>query len=978
MRGACVPTLASLQASFPYAFDKFQRRSVESLLAGRSVVVSAPTGSGKTLVAEAAILAVLAAGKRAFYTTPLKALSNQKLCEFRARFGFDMVGLRTGDSSINPEARIVVQTTEILRNQLYRSAGGGDSPLADLGLFVLDEVHYLGDAERGTVWEECIIYAPREVPLLCLSATVGNPEDLQGWISAVHGPCDLVTSTYRPVPLSFCFARPGTGGSEGLMPLLNRKGDRISRALLEEEELGEEEQGGRRTRLAASEPTAVLRALLRDDLLPAIWFIFSRRRCDDAVSASGGPTSPVLVTPAERAQLSARLEALRLACPEAVRSEYEAPLLRGVAAHHAGCLPAWKVLVEECFQEQLLKLVFSTETLAAGINMPARAVVLSALSKRDSTGPRKLTVNEFMQMAGRAGRRGFDSLGTVVVAQSPFDGASGAAELALGEPEALASRFTVTYGMALNLLRNRTLGEVQSVMSASFGNYMRRQAGEVRGERLLRMQDELAALRASMTPRLLEAERSLLLMTKVRGRLTEERRALRALQVQAAEARGGPHSAAVASPGGESGEGGGDHWLLDRPLPVPVLLRVVPGGPRAAAAGAAAWGAQLPDEEEEGEGAEQEEVLSAAILSFDPLPPPEEGWELTALGADNVWYRCGLEAVVAVGEDWRLPPSLLQQAKLPGRLEWMWRAGALRVQGGRASFPAAGRISAALMGVQEGDGLPVPSEADAQAREYVAEARERIETLQRQLAALTGNAAMQKSVRKAGERLGRIRILEEETAKLGARQAARPPAGWGELQSALAVLREAGALGRAGAGDEGAHSLTRLGEAASNVRAQNELWVGSALLSGELDSLSPHALAGVVASLLSDECISRPVGVTYRPSEAAAAALEALQPHAARLQQLQAELQFDAPICLSPIFCGLVESWAAGSSWTEVCRDTALDEGDVARLLRRVGEFMGSIGDVPHLSQKLRMTAREGARLVDRPPISELGVTALG
>jgi len=832
---------------------------------------------------------------------------------------------------------------------------------------VLDEVHYLADAERGTVWEECIIYAPRDVPLLCLSATVGNPEDLQGWIGAVHGPCDLVTSSYRPVPLSFCFAsRPSSSGAEGIQPLLNRKGDRLNRALEE----GSAEEEGEVRRSAPASPDAVLRSLQREELLPAIWFIFSRRRCDDSVLASAGASSPVLVCGAERDELSRRLEALRLACPEAVRAEYEAPLLRGVAAHHAGCLPAWKVLVEECFQDGLLKLVYSTETLAAGINMPARAVVLSALSKRDSSGPRRLTVNEFMQMAGRAGRRGFDTLGTVVIAQSAFDGAAEAAQLALGEPEALASRFSVTYGMALNLLRNRTMAEVQTVMAASFGNFLRRLAGEARGARLARAQEELQLLRANMSPKMLEAERALQAMTKMRGRLTEERRALRALQLQAAAA---PPSRAP-FPLGEP-EGGGPHWLLDCPLPVPALLRVVPGGPdsRQAVKGAQSWGML----EEDGDGEQQateeaETVLSAAILSFDQ---DEEGWELTALGADNVWYRGGLELVVALGEEWRLPPSLLMQAQLPRLQEWVWRAGALRVQGGRGSFAAAGRISSAMMGVQEGDGMPAPSESDSAARIYVQEARERIEVLQRQMAAMTSNAALQKNIRKAAERLGRMRVLEEMTEKLGARQAERPPAAWGELQSVLAVLREAGAV--RGAGAE-AHSLTRLGEAAASVRAQNELWVGSVLLSGTLDTLVPHTLAGVVTALLSDECISRPsVGAAYRPSEEAAAALEKLLPLASALDEVQVSLQFDAPIGISPHFVGLVESWAAGADWTQVCRDTSLDEGDVARLLRRVGEFLGSMGDVPHITQALRVSSRAAARLVDRPPISELGVTGL-
>lgn len=337
-------------------------------------------------------------------------------------------------------------TTEILRNMLYSSAGGraGDGSLANVGLVVLDEVHYMSDADRGTVWEECVIYCPKHVQLVCLSATVGNPDDLQAWIEAVHGPCDLVTSSWRPIPLSFFFAKRGgedRSAVQGLVPLFNRKGDRLNRVLEGRAEEGQESRAGGPRMLSSWRKEApsqdfVLQNLVRGELLPAIWFIFSRARCDEAVvAAAASSNSTVLVRPDERVRLSAALEALRTSCPEAVREEYAGPLLAGVAAHHAGCLPAWKTMVEELFQEGLIKVVFATETLAAGINMPARAVVLSTTSKRDSDGPRSLTVNEFMQMAGRAGRRGYDTQGTIVLVQSPFEGAVSAAELALGEPE---------------------------------------------------------------------------------------------------------------------------------------------------------------------------------------------------------------------------------------------------------------------------------------------------------------------------------------------------------------------------------------------------------------------------------------------------------------------------------------------------------------------------------------------------------------
>jgi superfamily II RNA helicase len=1001
------------------------------------VVVCAPTGSGKTLVAEAGIATALAAGKRAFYTTPLKALSNQKLREFRLRFGASLVGLKTGDASVNPEARIVVMTTEILRNMLYRSGDDDEAPaLADVGLIILDEVHYLADADRGTVWEECIIYSPPTVPLLCLSATVGNPDDLQAWISQVHGPCELITSSLRPVPLNFCFCKRGDdaddAGWPGLGPLLNRRGDRLHPALVQGDASGVEARGGEggprmvsSWRRSTPPLDMVLRLLKRDDLLPCVLFIFSRKRCDESVTTLAQYAAG-LGSEEERQRISAALAELRLASPDAVREQYVPALLCGVAAHHAGCLPAWKQMVEELFQAGVLKVVCATETLAAGINMPARSVVLSALSKRDGTGPRRLTVNEFMQMAGRAGRRGYDTRGTVVVLQSPFEGAGDAGELVLGQPEALASRFSVSYGMALNLLRSRTLGEVQQVVHASFGNFLRNLARASRGARVDNMKAELELLRRNMSPKVREAEQALKAISKLRGTLTEERRAVKLLLEQ--QGPGAGRGAVQAASAGQP------HWLLDRPLPVAVLLRLVPGARAVAppvealARTPAGWGAVPPDGDSVGddaaledlddedellfpvEGSQQargsrvddvlsaaaEVTLSAAIMSFDEAGPGDDSWELVALGADNVWYRGSLDLVVGLGDEWLLPPGVVQ-AQPPGPEMWAFSNGLFRAAGGRASFASAGRISNALVGLTEGDGLPLPADNDA--AEYVAAARLRIEALERQMAAFTSDVAMQKNIRKAAARLNRMRALEEAIGRLGDRNAqAVTPAGWGDFQAAVAVLRAAGALNADDDAASEAFRLTRLGEAAAAVRAQNELWMAVALTSGVLDKLSPQSLSGALTALLSDECISRPNSYTaYNPTPEVEEALRQLAPLGQQLFETQLQNGFEAPIGLSPFFTGLVESWAAGAEWcvavhpfptcvfpaqqphtrvrrAQVLSDTSLDEGDVARLLRRVSEFLGQLSDVPFISVNLRDTAKQARRLVNRAPISDAPV----
>eukprot|EP00899_Mesostigma_viride_P020072 jgi/Mesvir1/28066/Mv04661-RA.3 len=453
-----------------------QRRSIEALMEGTSVVVSAPTSSGKTTIAEAAAIAALARGKRVIYTTPLKALSNQKCRDLGSLLGVANVGLLTGDVAINAEAPLVVMTTEILRNMLYSSAGGGeaDERLRNVDIVVLDEVHYLSDAERGTVWEETVIYLPREIKLLCLSATIGNAEELTQWIETVHGPTLCVTSKHRPVPLVWRFST-----NRGMFSLLSKDGNDMGRELWE---LGRKTVSERRGRGGGqAEPSMAdrrrlvptqldtMEQLKELKLLPAVWIIFSRRQCDAAVF---GLPDMKLVTKGEVARIKAAIEKLQQSNPEAVRRQHIPPLLRGVASHHAGILPAWKLLIEQLFQEGLIKVIFATETLAAGLNMPARTAVLSTVSKRGDKGHELLTTNTLLQIAGRAGRRGMDSLGHVVVMQSPFEGPEEVCRLLFQGPEPLRSQFTVNYGMVLNLLKGRSLSDAQRVVERSFGNYM--------------------------------------------------------------------------------------------------------------------------------------------------------------------------------------------------------------------------------------------------------------------------------------------------------------------------------------------------------------------------------------------------------------------------------------------------------------------------------------------------------------------------
>jgi superfamily II RNA helicase len=515
---------------FPFPLDGFQLEAIDALNQGHSVVVSAPTGSGKTLVGEYAIHRALAHGQKVFYTTPLKALSNQKLRDFRHQFGHDKVGLLTGDLSLNREAQVVVMTTEIFRNMLYAEIDhADDDPLADVEAVVLDECHYMNDTQRGTVWEESIIHCPTRVQLVALSATVANAGQLTDWIERVHGPTRLIHSDFRPVPLAYSFC-----SAKGLHPLLNDEGTglhpncKVWRPPKSTRRKGPKEP--RPPQPEAPPIGFVVAQMAEREMLPAIYFIFSRRNCDRSVRDLA---KVCLVNAEEQARIRQRLDAFMAVTPEAVRDGGHADaLLRGIAAHHAGVLPAWKELIEELFQQGLIKVVFATETLAAGINMPARTTVISALSKRTERGHRPLMGSEFLQMAGRAGRRGLDTQGYVVTVQSRFEGVREAGALATSPADPLVSQFTPSYGMVLNLLQRYDLAKARELVERSFGRYL---AGLDLAEdesRIAELMAQLASLESSGGEVPWDDFED---YEKVRGRLREERRLHRILQQQAEE-----------------------------------------------------------------------------------------------------------------------------------------------------------------------------------------------------------------------------------------------------------------------------------------------------------------------------------------------------------------------------------------------------------------------------------------------------------
>lgn len=447
---------------FPFELDDFQKEACETIDRGESVVVCAPTGAGKTVIAQHAIHRALEQGCRIFYTTPLKALSNQKFYDFGEKYGHDKVGLLTGDTSINRNAQIVIMTTEVFRNMLYGTNFGAVADnLKDVKYIVLDEVHYMNDEQRGTVWEESIIYCPTNIQIIALSATVANCDELTNWINTVHSKTTLVNTDFRPVPLRFYYF--DSSQPFKLLPLLTPEGKLNKKIRPERPQWAKGKDKRKKTYVKQ-----IIRNLADQDMLPAIYFTFSRKKCDEQMEKCSGLG---LNTRAEQEKIKAFIEEFIADNPHLYGNKHIEYLIQGVASHHAGLLPAWKNLVEKLFQQGLIKVVFATETLAAGINMPARSTVISATSKRTDAGHRMLTANEFLQMSGRAGRRGMDEVGYVTIVGTSFQTPDEVAELVLSGSNPLESRFSPSYSMVLNLLQRFNLEESKELILKSFGYY---------------------------------------------------------------------------------------------------------------------------------------------------------------------------------------------------------------------------------------------------------------------------------------------------------------------------------------------------------------------------------------------------------------------------------------------------------------------------------------------------------------------------
>lgn len=1010
-----------LASVYDFRIDKFQRLAIQAFLKGSSVVVSAPTSSGKTLIAEAAAVATVSRGRRLFYTTPLKALSNQKFRDFRETFGETNVGLLTGDSAVNKDAQILIMTTEILRNMLYRSVGmdSSESMLSDVDVIVLDEVHYLSDISRGTVWEEIVIYSPKQVQLICLSATVANPDELAGWIGQIHGKTELVTSSKRPVPLTWHFST-----KTALLPLLNEKGTGMNRRLslnqLQLDSSGAnsyKDENPRRRKLkkyqfdvpplSKHDMNSIRRSqvpqvidtvwhLKARDMLPAVWFIFSRKGCDAAVQYLEDFN---LLDECEITEVELALKKFRVKYPDAVRDSSAKGLLRGVAAHHAGCLPLWKSFIEELFQKGLVKVVFATETLAAGINMPARTAVISSLSKRIDSGRTLLSTNELLQMAGRAGRRGIDERGHVVLIQTPYEGAEECCKVLFSGLEPLVSQFTASYGMVLNLLAGakvtrslsesddsnisrsgRTLEEARKLVEQSFGNYVGSNVMLAAKEELARIQTEIQMLASEITDEAIDKKSRKLLSQSAYKEIADLQEELRVEKRIRSELRRSVELERIFCLKPLLEELGNEHlpFMCLQHTDSDGVLHQIPAVYLGKVDSLKTVKVKNVVHESDsfslnnGNNSSKSESKLAAEPSY-----------YVALGSDNLWYlftekwirtiyKTGFPNVSLALDD-ALPREIMTNLLDKEEMQWqkvaesefggLWcREGSLETWSWSLNVPV-------LSSLSEDDEVLKFSEAYQNAVQCYKDQRNKVSRLKKKIARTEGFREYKKILDVAKFNEEKIRRLKARSLRLATRIEQIEPSGWKEFLQISNVIQEVRAL------DINSHIIYPLGETAAAIRGENELWLAMVLRNKILLDLKPAELAAVCGSLVSEGIKVRPWknnSYIYEASTTVMNTITFLDELRNSLLDTQEKHGVKISCCLDNNFSGMVEAWASGLTWREIMMDCAMDEGDLARLLRRTIDILAQVPKLPDIDPRLQSNAVKASSVMDRPPISEL------
>ena len=906
---AAQPQLDAFAKGYDFPFDDFQVQACRAVADGAGVLVAAPTGAGKTIVGEFAVFLALATGRKAFYTTPIKALSNQKYADMVARHGADKVGLLTGDSSINGEAPVVVMTTEVLRNMMY----AGSSTLRGLGFVVMDEVHYLADRFRGAVWEEVIIHLPEDVQVVSLSATVSNAEEFGAWLGEVRGDTAVIVEEHRPVPLwqhmmvgqglydlftDEVSSATGVPDPTRVNPELLeriRGGDRATGHDSGTDVRGRARKGGADARGGGRRPprqggrfgggpsrAEVIAHLDRDGLLPAITFIFSRIGCTSAVSqllASGmrlipqGEGDPIRRTVEERIQGLANEDLDVLGYWEFVEG-----LTRGFAAHHAGMLPTFREIVEELFTAGRIRAVFATETLALGINMPARSVVLEKLVKFNGETHADITPAEYTQLTGRAGRRGIDIEGHAVVLYNRGLDPLAVGGLASTRTFPLKSSFHPTYNMAVNLVGQVGRQRAREILETSFAQFQADRAVVGMALTVKRNEEALAGYAESMTCHLGDFAAYAALRNEIRD-----------IEKEAAKARSASRRAEAAV-------------SLERLRPGDVIK--IPGGRRS----------------------------GYAIVIQGNAGGKKESASPTVLTSDAQVRRLTLMDIPA-------PVDPVMNLNVPKHFN--------------ARNAKSRKDLAATMRVKVPHDPPPPRHSGSAGSGE----EQRVSELRRQMRAHPCHGCPERENHaRWAERWWRLR---RETDRVARTVEGRSNSVARTFDRVCELLVDLGYL------TEGGAAVTSHGDYLKRLYTEKDLLAAECLRLGIWKRLDPPSLAAVVSSLLHEPRRDEGDLSPRMPNDEVGEAHAAMVRRWSLLEDSERSHMLPTTSCPDAGMAWMMHRWASGQRLEVVLRDSEIGAGDFVRRCKQVVDLLGQIGDAAP-DRTLAVTARRSIDAVMR------------
>lgn len=961
----------NIEQWFSFPLDDFQLAAIEAIERRESVLVAAPTGSGKTVIAEAAIHIALAAGKRIFYTTPLKALSNQKFHDCQKIFGVSRVGLLTGDVTIQRDADILVLTTEIYRNMLYAdSVDISDSVFA----VVFDEFHFMNDPERGTVWEEAVIASPKDIILVALSATMSNAAQLKDWLSCVHRKTSLFETHIRPVPLHFQFCNHR--GLQDILDLLKKDENgipKVSRALLLDiKQRGQVDKRRHSTLRSRQSPSMhfLVGILSRRKMLPCILFVFSRVGCDKAAEELGVKLGFRLVNRREQGLLQSRISQFVEDFPEIAAQQKErlSLLQQGISVHHAGLLPVWKNFIEELFIDGLIKVIFATETLAAGMNMPARTTVITALYKRGDNGMERLSTSSFKQMAGRAGRRGKDSQGFCIILQSPDVHPRHVVQLVTGQVEAITSKFLPKYGLVLSLLLDgKSPQQVKEFLSKSFGNFLfayeRKRQEQEKATELEQYKNAMRTL--TETNIMLEEWKK---YRRLQQKLKMEARTLKYLTKQSREMRRQVVEGCLLF-----ANSGLALYIMDDSSSKASVIQTM---------------TCLDHEQNES-------------LDFDKEPQVEMAWLLESYSFnDHIRYLCFTDRnrfrVVELSEIIAVAPNDSPAVLGPNMIEVLMNEYKNQRQLDRASC-----TSTNCVGTEKTANILATIPKQCNLLHDIKEEDPKLLAQRRKVSHIQSKME-QSAIHSLKNRKQLLRLYEKvnKWQKKSSQQVSVDSfnttehttsieeldksysdedmtKSWQYVQSVLKTLHTLGFIENIRfTTEETWYRVTALGKLCATIRGENEVWLSIVLgyLCGHVQNYEPYHLIGVVAAVIGDP-IREDAVINWEASSRTSTLLAELQRYYDQVVDIQNR---NGIVCVTRFeygWSGIAETWAKEANWSRLLSNTSLDEGDICRNLRRVLDILRQIPRLPSglgiISEEFRLCAQRAMALMNHFPVCD-------